>query len=148
MGRSLSRSAHIGLNASRRVRTFACGRLATVYRSHDPCFNVFLMGERVVTFVAHCTVKQIHWLHGYSRNSKRLVVMLWRRNPTSIPDVWTAALLANQENIAVNVNQLNYFFTIELFSTLCKPAQLLSIWYNFWFWASVWERNCSFSVVR
>jgi len=25
------------------------------HRSHDPCFNVFLMGERVMTFVAHCT---------------------------------------------------------------------------------------------
>jgi len=31
-------------------------RVSTVgHRSHDPCFNVFLMGARVMTFVAHCT---------------------------------------------------------------------------------------------
>jgi len=30
------------------------------HRSHDPSFNVFLMGERVMTFVAHCRYRRGH----------------------------------------------------------------------------------------
>jgi len=29
------------------------------YKSHDPCFHVFHMEGRVITFVAHCTLQSV-----------------------------------------------------------------------------------------
>jgi len=42
------------------------------YKSHDPCFNVFLMESRVMTFVAHCTKKkQSHLSHVQKKKKKK-----------------------------------------------------------------------------
>ena len=49
------------------------------HKSHDPCFHVFLMEIRVMTFVTHC--KLIHTL-------KRLPYASWR------PQAWNYLLAA------------------------------------------------------